>query len=86
MGYLVNQFDLLDGSVGSRWANYRVGKSWTQPSTKAVYRMSGKPFPVKINAYDLSEIVEFKKWLPTYEENNLMGYLEGKYGAIVKGN
>ncbi|MGB7275425.1 MAG: hypothetical protein WBC69_19205 [Geitlerinemataceae cyanobacterium] len=86
MGYQVNQFDLLDGSIGTRWANYRIGNPWTQPSTKASYKMPRKAFPVKINAYELSEIVEFKKWLPSYERNNLMGYLEGKYGAIAKVN
>jgi hypothetical protein len=86
MGYQVNQFDLLDGSIGTRWANYRIGKPWTQPSTKASYKMLGKFFPIKINAYVLAEIIEFKQWLPSYEENNLMEYLEGKYGAIVKAN
>lgn len=85
LGYQVNQFDLLDGSVGTRWGKYRKGKSWACVGHKATYRFPDNRGERIINAYEYPEIGEFMTWLDySYEIQCLPGYLEEKYGAIVK--
>ncbi len=85
LGYQVNQFDLLDGSVGSRWGKYRKGKSWSCVGHKATYKFPDNRGERIINAYEYPEIGEFMTWLDySYETRCLPEYLEEKYSAIVK--
>ena len=85
LGYQVNQFDLLDGSVGTRWGKYRKGKSWACVGHKATYKFPDNRGERIINAYEYPEIGEFMIWLDySYEPQCLPEYLEEKYGTIVK--
>ena len=85
--YPVHQFDLIDGSVGKCWANYRKDKEWAKPYKEFVGKLGDHrdngTHPFK--AYDNSEWVHFRYWLDnTYTLEKLPKYLEKKYGELVK--
>lgn len=84
LGLPVDRADLLDGSVGIRWANYREGKRWAGDRVKYKYTFpDGRT--VSPWAYGNSELLEFRRWLDNdYRPNALPGYLHSKYGALVK--
>lgn len=84
-GYPVDKFDLLDSSVGKRWANYRREIGFSEPTQSAHYQLPHCPHPVAIACYPSSELGIFSDWLETiYEEQHLNKYLQGKYGKLVK--
>ena len=85
-GYAINQYDLLDGSVGSRWATYREEIGLNTPTEWANYLMPKRmKKPVSIRAYSSKELGIFSDWLETiYEPRYLNNYLKGKYGNLVK--
>lgn len=84
-GYPIDKFDLLDSSVGKRWANYRRELGYSEPTQSAHYQLPHCPHPVSIACYPSSELGIFSDWLETiYEEQHLNKYLQGKYGKLVK--
>lgn len=85
-GYAINQFDLLDGSVGSRWSAYRKEIGLDNPVKEASYLMPRRmKRPAMINAYPSKELGIFSDWLETiYEPRYLSGYLKEKYGKLAK--
>ncbi len=84
-GYPIDKFDLLDSSVGKRWANYRREIGLTEPTQSAHYQLPHCPHPVEIACYPSSELGIFSDWLESiYEEQHLNKYLQTKYGKLVK--
>jgi phage anti-repressor protein len=81
----VDAFDLLDGSVGIRWAKYRKDKEWAQARIPYDHVFPDKRDVQSAWAYQVSELQYFDEWLRTvYIPEHLPVYLEGKYGSIVK--
>lgn len=80
----VDKADLLDGSVGKHWSNYRKDKPWAGDRIEFRYTF---PDGRVVNpwAYQDSELFEFRRWLKaTYRPTFLPDYLSRKYGVIVK--
>ena len=79
----VDKFDLMDGSIGIHWANYRADKSWAFDRKQYDYQF---PDGRKVIAwcYQNSEHIEFRTWLEDVYKFELMPpYLLRKYGAMV---
>jgi hypothetical protein len=77
----VSQMDLCDGSIGTRWKNYRVDKPWAGVMSKYTHNFRDKRPPVYPNAYTYSELPYFKRWLrEEYVPKYLPEYLVSKYG------
>jgi prophage antirepressor-like protein len=78
-GYVINEHDLLDGSVGIQWSNYRKGKDWAVPQSTASYDFRNSRGKRVVNAYFYCELGYFSEWLETiYEVKNLPIYLLDK--------
>lgn len=79
----VDKFDLMDGSIGIHWANYRADKTWALDRKQYDYQFpDGRS--VKAWSYHNSEMIEFRTWLEDVYKFELMpSYLLRKYGAIV---
>ena len=87
LGYPVEQFDLLDGSVGKRWSNYRKLNNLGSKTITLLYKFDDCRGKVKVNGYPYSELGEFKFWLKNvYTPKLLPKYLEMKYTGIVLSN
>jgi len=85
--YNVQQYDLLDGSVGICWSKYRKGKEWALDTVQFPIFFEDKRdlARVEINGYADEELQYFRFWLRNiYKIEKLPKYLERKYGAIVK--
>lgn len=81
----INKFDLLDGSVGIRWARYRTGQDWAGERIPYSHVFPDHRDVQSAWAYPSSELPHFDKWLKaTYIPQHLPVYLKDKYGAIVK--
>lgn len=84
-GYPIDKYDLLDSSVGKRYANYRREIGLTEITRSAHYQLPHCPQPVAIACYPSSELGIFSDWLESiYEENHLNRYLQDKYGKLAK--
>lgn len=84
-GYPIDKFDLLDSSVGKRYAQYRREIGYSEPIQLAHYQLPHCPYPVAISCYPSSELGMFSDWLESiYEEIHLNKYLQDKYGKLVK--
>ncbi len=84
-GYPIDRMDLLDGSVGKRWANYRREIGYSEPTQSAHYQLPHCPHPVAIACYPSSELGIFSDWLEgIYEEKHLNKYLQDKYGKLAR--
>lgn len=79
----VDKFDLMDGSIGIHWANYRADKMWALDRQQYDYQFpDGRS--VKAWSYHRSEMLKFRTWLEDAYKFELMPpYLLKKYGAIV---
>jgi phage anti-repressor protein len=81
----IDTFDLLDGSVGQRWAKYRKEKEWAGSRIPYDHIFPDKRDVQSAWAYPVSELQYFDEWLRTvYIPEHLPVYLKGKYGAMVK--
>lgn len=77
----VNDFDLLDGSIGARWKNYREGKDWAEEIGTYTHNYRDRRGPRLCNAFEWSERSHFQHWLRTiYVPECLPQYLVNKYG------
>lgn len=84
-GYPIDKFDLLDSSVGRRYAQYRREIGYSEPTQSAHYQLPHCPHPVTIACYPSSELGIFSDWLEgIYEERYLNKYLQDKYGKLAK--
>lgn len=85
--YNVGDYDLIDGSVGLCWANYRKGKDWTLPTIKFEITFGDRRdlARVEVKGYRDEELIHFRRYLKDiYKLNNLPEYLKRKYGAIAQ--
>ena len=84
MGWEVNRFDLLDGSVGIKWGHYREEVGLPQVKKDAPYQMDGRG-TFNICSFPYSELGIFKQWLrEIYMTTWMPKYLEKKYKALAK--
>lgn len=84
-GYPIDQYDLLDGSVGRRYSDFRKANKVNNPTAIARYKVDACPNPVPITVYPYSEMGIFKQWLKeVYMVNFLPKYLQDKYGKLAK--
>ena len=81
MGVPVDRMDLCDGSIGSRWKRYREGRLWAGIIGSYIHRFRDQRGDVVCNAYNLSELSYFRRWLnDVYVPQHLPEYLVAKYG------
>jgi hypothetical protein len=79
----VDRADLLDGSIGKRWSQYRDGKEWCGERVKFAYTFPDghicQPW-----AYQWKELEPFRRWLESeYIPKYLPEYLSSKYGFLI---
>lgn len=80
----VNEYDLLDGSVGSRWGNYRKDQDWAEPIGSYKHLFRDQRGTRDCNAFSHNELRHFKKWLrEVYVPTYLPQYLVTKYGRLA---
>jgi len=83
----VDKFDLLDGSVGVCWSNYRfqeLGLDRVEKRAKLMNNTSRGKWAWKTACYPDKELPLFRAWLrETYVPLRLPVYLEKKYGVLV---
>lgn len=85
LGYLVGEYDLCDGSIGSHWGKYRKTVGLTTTPKTGLYKVNQCPEPIKPKAYHLDELKIFVKWLEKiYIPKHLPEYLHDRPKAIVK--
>jgi hypothetical protein len=80
----VDTFDLLDGSVGIRWAKHRQGQMWAGERIPFTHIFPDKRGSQQAWAYLLQELPHFEKWLRgTYVSEHLPKYLDEKYALPI---
>jgi Rha family phage regulatory protein len=76
----VSKYDIVDGSIGTRWAKYREGKPWAVEHSYYTHEYADERGPRECKCYQISELPHFKEWLlNTYKTTHLYDYLHGKY-------
>ena len=84
-GYPIDQFDLLDGSIGRRWSDYRKTLGLAVVREAANYKIPHRREPVEVACYPNTELGIFSEWLESiYEQQHLNKYLQDKYGKLAK--
>lgn len=76
--------DLLDGSVGTHWANHRNGQSWAGSRLAYDYTFpEGDPRgTVRAWCYPMAELARFREWLHgRYVAEHLPDYMRRKFGT-----
>ena len=77
----INDFDILDGSIGIFWARYRADKDWAKPIGTYQHKYRDKRGKRPCNAFKLEELEYFRIWLrEVYIPEHLPNYLIEKYG------
>jgi Rha family phage regulatory protein len=76
----VSKYDLVDGSIGQRWAKYREDKLWVEDPSTYVHEYTDERGPRSCKCYTNSEYTHFKEWLiKVYKTTYLYDYLHSKY-------
>lgn len=76
----VNKYDLVDGSIGMRWAKYREDKEWAVDTSTYSHEYDDNRGSVVCKCYLNSELGHFKQWLrEIYKKQFLFEYLSSKY-------
>ena len=77
----VSQMDLCDGSIGTRWKNYRKETGLKDLDRNYTHKFRDHRPDVFPNAFEYSELQIFRKWLrEIYIPIHLPKYLADKYG------
>lgn len=82
----INDFDILDGSIGKKWRQHREGKDWAEPDDDNWYdhKFRDKRGTIPARAYSWDERSHFERWLRNeYVPSYLPAYLVSKYGKSV---
>lgn len=80
----INEYDILDGSIGRRWSDYRKAFVWAGSIGTYSHQYRDQRGPRDCNAYGMSELPHFRKWLrEVYIPAHLPQYLVDKYGKSV---
>jgi hypothetical protein len=85
--YQVGEYDLIDGSVGKCWSNYRKAFDWIQPTIMfpIFFGDSRDAARIVVHGYQNIELPHFRDWLENvYTLDRLPKYLTGKYGQLMK--
>jgi Rha family phage regulatory protein len=76
----INKYDLVDGSIGTRWSKYREGQPWAEEPSTYIHEYTDVRGPRACKCYKNSELQYFKEWLiNTYKKIHLYNYLHTKY-------
>lgn len=76
----VSKYDLVDGSIGTRWAKYREDKPWAQDHSYYIHDYKDERGRRECKCYRFSEYTYFRDWLlDVYKTNYLYDYLHSKY-------
>lgn len=77
----INEYDILDGSIGRRWSDYRKPQSWIAPSGTYNHQYRDQRDLRECAAYQMIELPYFRRWLRSvYVPDHLPEYLCEKYG------
>ena len=77
----INDYDLMDGSIGLCWMSYREGKPWVKAVGKYQHKFRDTRGVRSANAFHVEEWQYFKAWLrDEYVPKYLPSYLVKKYG------
>ncbi len=77
----VEKYDLLDGSIGKHWKNFRKDKVWAKKIGVYIHKFRDQRGERESNAYDHSELSHFKEWLAEiYVPEILPKYFVDKIG------
>lgn len=77
----INDYDILDGSIGKRWKSYRNGKDWVGQLHNYSHQYRDQRGLRECAAYELKELPHFRVWLRSvYIPEHLPEYLVVKYG------
>lgn len=80
----INDYDILDGSIGGIWSDYRKNKPWISNVSSYTHRYRDQRGERECSAYVYDELPHFKKWLrDEYVPKYLPLYLRRKYGKQV---
>jgi hypothetical protein len=80
----INDYDILDGSIGRCWSDYRKDKDWAKPSKTYTHCYRDQRGERDCFAYDYQELPYFRWWLENeYKSYWLPRYLTKKYGKKV---
>jgi len=76
----VSKYDLVDGSIGLRWARYREGKEWAEDCSTYIHDYKDERGRRTCKCYKYSEFTHFRNWLlDVYQTTYLYEYLHSKY-------
>lgn len=76
----VSKYDLVDGSIGQRWAKYREGKDWAEECGYYMHEYKDERGRRECKCYKYSEYRFFRDWLiDVYKTTYLYDYLHSKY-------
>ena len=81
----IDKLDLVDGSVGKRWSNYRKtqeekGAKWLRTIIKYQHPFPDHRHTPMVNAYHIDELKHFRFWFDhEYQSKWLWVYLQNKY-------
>lgn len=77
----INDYDILDGSIGKMWSGYRSTQPWSRPIGSYVHCYRDQRGERTCNAYCITELPYFRGWLRGwYVPEHLPRYLVDKYG------
>lgn len=76
----VNKYDLVDGSIGTRWSAFRKTQSWAVPSSQYAHEYNDKRGSQMCCCYQNVEAAYFEDWLKyVYKPQFMYEYLHNKY-------
>ena len=77
----INDFDILDGSIGQIWGKYRKDKDWEEQVFSYTHQYRDQRGEKECNAFSYNELPYFRQWLDEiYTPDYLPAYLINKYG------
>lgn len=77
----INDYDILDGSIGRKWSDHRVNQFWLRPVGSYIHSYRDQRGGRPCAAYHLDELPHFRAWLRGwYVPEHLPKYLIEKHG------
>lgn len=76
----VNKYDLVDASIGKRWAEYRRDKEWATTPSTYIHDFADNRGEVDCACFQMGELAHFRRWLhEEYKAKHLLTYLVEKF-------
>jgi hypothetical protein len=80
----INDYDILDGSIGRKWSDHRTNQLWLKPVGSYIHSYRDQRGERPCNAYCVTELPYFRGWLRGwYVPEHLPKYLVEKYGKYA---